>query len=450
MPLLHALRRTGAIAALGWLLALPAGAMDLLGAYQTALQQDAATRAARAAALAGQERVEQARAQLYPSLSLSAGYLRNDLSRSQGSGPQRSSSNESYPSHNATLTARQPLYRKALSVGLEQARRQREEADAALERETQDLGVRVAEAYMQILLAGDQLALIEAQKRATATQLDAAGKLLAAGSGTRTDIDEAQARLDMALARELEARQQQDYAVRQLALLVNAPVDAAALRPLDAARLGAWQPAQRDLQQWLALAEDRSPELRQLRARLDAARLEVEKARSGHLPTLDAVAQWSRSASENVTTPSTRYTNRSIGVQLNVPLYAGGYVSATVRQALAEEERARELLEAARRDLALRIHTELRNVSEGPMRLHALEQAARSAAQLALSNRKSFEGGARTMVDVLNAEQQKAQALLDLARARYVYLVSSVRLPSLAGAPAEAEIAAINGLLGLR
>ena len=437
-----------ALAAACWLLAAPVGAMDLLQAYQAALQQDATTRAARAAVQAGDERVEQAQAQLYPQLSLSASYLRNDLSLSQETAQGRTGgAGDRYPSHNTSLALRQPLYRKALAVGLEQARRQRDQVDAALEKETQNLSLRVADAYLSILLARDQLALIQAQKLAAATQLDAARKSFAAGSGTRTDIDEAQARLDMTLAQELEAQQQQGYTQRRLEVLVNAPVDAAALRSVDAARFDTWEPEARSLPDWLALAENRSPELRQLQARLDTARLEVDKARSGHLPTLDAVAQWSRSASENVTTPSTRYTNRSIGLQLNVPLYAGGYISAAVRQALAEQEQAQELLEAGRRDLALRIHTEFRNTSEGRLRIRALEQAVRSAAQAAASSRKSFDGGARTLVDVLNASQQEAQAQRDLARARYAYLIACIRLQALAGDEREAGIAAVNTVL---
>ncbi len=444
----RALLLSAALATACWLQASPAGAMNLLQAYQIALQQDATTRAARAAAQAGNERVDQAQAQFYPQLSLSASYQRNDLSLSQETAQGRTTgASDRYPSHNSTLSLRQPLYRKALAVGLEQARSQRDQVDAALERETQNLSARVAEAYMQILLARDQLALIQAQKLATTTQLDAARKSLAAGSGTRTDIDEAQARLDMALAQELEAQQQQGYTQRRLEVLVNTPVDIAALWPVDAGRLSTWEPEARSLPDWLARAEDRSPELRQLKARIETARLEVDKARSGHLPTLDAVAQWSRSASESVTTPSSRYTNRTIGLQLNVPLYAGGYVSATVRQALAEQEQAQEQLEAGRRDLALRIHTEFRNVSEGLLRIRALEQATRSAAQVAMSSRKSFLGGARTLVDVLNADQQEAQAQRDLARARYAYLISCIRLQALAGEEREAGIAAVNTVL---
>lgn len=428
------------------LLAVPAWSMDLMQAYQAALQQDSTIRAAQAAAEVGDERVEQAKALRYPNLAFSAARNRNDLSNTQRNALGRSvTMDENYTSHNATLTLRQPVYRKALSVGVEQAQQMRSEVGAQLDRELQNLGVRVTDAYLQLLLAQDQLALAQAQMSATTTQLNAARKLLLAGSGTRTDIDEAQARLDMAIAQELEIRQQLDYARRQLETLINQPVDT--LSPLDEAKFSAWAPEQRSVQEWLAMAEANSPEIRQQMARLEVARLEIEKARSGHLPTLDAVAQWTRSGSENVTTPSSSYTNRLIGLQLNVPLFAGGYVSSTVRQAVAEQVQASELLDAARRDLSLRIHTEFRGTSEGRLRIHALEQAARSATQLVASSRRSFEGGSRTLVDILNAEQHKELALRDLARARYLYLVSCVRLQALAGGNKDRSIAAVNALL---
>lgn len=430
------------------LLFVPAHAMDLEEAYQAAMQYDATTRAARAAVKAGEERIRQAKALLYPNVSISAGYQRNSLDRTQPNlAGQASSLNDRYPSKNTTLTVRQPLYRKAIAVGIEQSQAQRDDAEAGLEKETKRLAVRVADAYTQALFAVDQLGFIEAQKAATTIQLEAARKLFTGGSGTRTDIDEAQARLDMALAQELEARQQKGFAQRQLALLVNAPVNLAALRPLALDRLATWNPSASSMENWLTQAEACSPELRQLHARLESARLDVERASAGHLPTLDALAQWSRSDSENVTSPATRYLNRSIGLQLNVPLYAGGYVSAATREAVARQIQAEELFEAARRDLVLRIITEYRNVTEGRLRVRALEQVERSVNQLAQSSRKSMLGGARTLVDVFNADQNKAQAQRNVARARYDMLVAYVRLHALAGSDDGEGIAAVNGLL---
>jgi len=436
-----------ALAAAAALFAGSAWSMDLLQAYQAALQEDATVRAARAASDAARERLPQARAQLLPNIAFSAVRNRNDLSRTQENplSGQPVTTDEQHYSFNQTLQLRQPLFRKPLWAGLEQAGYIVQDADASFERELQNLGVRVAGSYLEALLAHDQLELVLSQQAFTLTQLDAAHKALAAGSGTRTDIDEAQARLDLNRAQELEARQHLDYTRRQLEVLTRHP--AGQIARLYAGKLPLLQPEQQNLDAWLAKAEASSPELRALKARLEAARSEVTKAQGGHYPTLDAVAQITRSASENVTTPSSRYSNRALGLQLNVPLYAGGYTSSIVRQAVAEQTRAEEMLEATRRDLGLRLHREYRGVTEGVAKVGALEQAVRSAEQLVKSTRRSFEAGSRTLVDILNAEQQLQSTRRDLAQARYLYLISRVRLQALAGGDKEAAITELNGWL---
>jgi len=160
------------------------------------------------------------------------------------------------------------------------------------------------------------------------------------------------------------------------------------------------------------------------------------------------VAQYISSTSENVNTPNSSYVNKTIGVQVVVPIYAGGYVSSTVRQALAQKAQAEELLEAARLDLGVRLHREFRGVTEGVGRVKALEQAVKSADQLLVSSRKSFQAGSRSLTDVLNAEQQRQLALRDLAQARYLYLISRIRLLALAGAGARDGIEETNAWLG--
>lgn len=425
----------------------PAWSLDLMQAYEAALEQDATIRAARATADAGRERLPQTRAQLLPNLSFSAGRNWNDLSRTQ---PNvlgvPTTTDDKYFSGNQSLTLRQPLYRKPQIVAYQQAQYAVDEVNANLERELQNVGVRVSATYLEALLAQDQLDLVLGQKKVTTTQLDVARKALAAGSGTRTDIDEAQARLDLTLAQELEARQNLEYTRRQMQVLINKPVDG--LMPLRVDKMQLLVPMPAQVEDWTGLAESSSPEIQALTARLEAARLEVEKAKGAHHPTLDAVAQWTRSTSETVTSPSSSYTNRMLGVQLTVPIYAGGYVNSTVREALANQMRAEEVLEATRRDLGVRVHKEFRGITEGILRVKALEQAVRSAEQLVLSSRKSFQAGSRTLVDILNAEQQKQTALRDLAQARYMYMISRIRLQSLAGGDKVQAISEANGWLG--
>ena len=431
---------------LGMAVVLPAWSLDLRQAYEAAYENDAAIRAARAGAQASREKLPQARAQQRPNVSLNASRNHNDLtSETQNSQGKPVRSENQYYSGNQSLSVRQPLYRPYVSALVRQAQAQVEEADAALERDEQTLVTRVGEAYFDALLAQDQVLLIEAQKSTYTTQLDAARKGLQAGTGTRTDIDEAQARLDMTLAQELEALQHVEFTRRRRKSLMGRPVDV--LASLDVQRFNPTAPIPGLVEDWVERAEQANPELQSLRAQLDAAGMEVEKAQAGHKPTLDAVAQWSRSSSDTVTSINQRYDNKSIGLQLSVPLYAGGYVSSTVRQAVAAQERAREALEAARRDLGVRVHREFRGMTEGVLRVKALEQAVRSAEQAVLSNQKSFQAGSRTTVDVLNAQQQKTTAQRDLAQARYLYLVSRLRLQALAGEDRQSSVSQVNSAL---
>jgi outer membrane protein/protease secretion system outer membrane protein len=423
--------------------------MDLKQVYQAALEQDATIRASRAAADSGRERLPQARAGLLPQVSASAGRNNNNLdSTAPNILGTPVTTNDQYFSDNRTVQLRQPLINMQRWQQFQQAKSVVEEVEANLDRDLQNLVVRVSGAYFEALMADEQLDLVLAQKKTYTALVDAAKKGLAAGSGTRTDIDDAQSRLDMASAQELEARQNQDLARRQLQLLVNQPV--AQIAKLNVAALQLSPPVPANLDEWTQKAEQASPEVRAMQARLDAARREVSKAQAGHLPTLDAVAQWSNSGSENITRVNSRYENKTIGLQLNIPLYSGGYVNSTIRQAVAEQTRAEESLEALRRDLGVRVHKEYRGVSEGVMRVRALEQAARSAEQMMKSTQMSLVAGSRTQLDVLNAQQQYTLALRDLAQARLVYLLSKVRLASLVGDDALVSVEQVNASLMAR
>ncbi len=423
-----------------------AWALDFKTAYEAALQHDATILAERAAAQAAQERLPQALSQRRPSLSLSAGQNRNHLeSQTANILGQRSVSERYYDSNNAALQLRQPVYRPAILAQIKQARAQVQDADAVLDVNENDLLERVAQAYFDALLGQVQLDLASAQKTAFAAQLQSAQKGFAAGVGMRTDVDEAQARMDLAHAQVLQAQQALDLARRRLALLLGVPVaQLVQLADLDTQRFAPSAPVPTSAEQWIALAEESSPQLQALRARLRAAQAEVDKAQAGHKPTLDVVATVSRSDSDSVTSINTVYKQKYVGVQLNVPLYSGGYVSSTVRQALAEVQRMQQTLEAAQRDLSNQVYEQFSAMTEGVLRIAALEQAVRSAQQALLSSQKSLQAGARTTVDVLNAEQQLTVAQRDLAQARYGYVLAHLKLQMLAGQERMANVDAVN------
>lgn len=440
----HVLRGTALALALS--AASVAWSMDLRQAYEAAAAADAAMRASRAAAQATHERIAQAQAQRRPNLSFNAGYNRNDLeSTTPNFLGKETTSQRYYGSHSLTLSLRQPLYRPALQAQLRQAQAQVDNADALVETDEQSLVMRVGQTYFEALQSREQWALIQEQKAIHTTQVEAAQSRWQAGTGVRTDVDEAQARLDMTIAQELEAGQSQAYFLHKLHTMTGQI--ATTLQSLDTARFTPQAPVPSSVEDWIARAHSASTEIKALQAQKVAAQAEIDKAKAGHLPTVDAVAQLSRTESDTVTSVNSRYYNKSIGVQLNVPLYAGGYVSSTVREALALQERVGEQLQATQLDLALRVRTEHRNMTEGVLRIHALEQAVRSAQQMVLSNRESFKAGVRTTLDILNAEQQKMVALRDLAQARHAYALARLRLYALAGEDKLANVQAVNAWL---
>ena len=420
--------------------------MDLLKAYEAAKLQDATILAARATAQAGRENLPQALAQLLPNISASVGYNQNNLTSTTPNflGVEQTTKTD-YPSQSQTLTLRQPLYRPFLKAQYQQAGARVDDANAVLNQEEQSLVVRVVGAYFEAMLTHEQLNLVLAQRKAYTTQLDVARKSFAGGSGTRTDIDAAQAQLDLNAAEEIEARQNMVYTLRQLEILVGQPIDQ--LSTLNISKLQLLSPQPNNLLDWITRAEQNSPQIKSLKALVEVARLEVNKNQSGHYPTLDAIAQLSRSQSETVTNTQNRYNNASVGLQLSVPLFAGGAVTSSVRQALAARDRAEQLLEAGRRDLGLRVHKEFRGLTENIPKISALEQALISADQLVLSSSKSFQAGSRTVVDVLNAEQKRSVVLRDLAQARYIYLISNIRLLALVGAADIEAVRSINQVL---
>ncbi|ATE62231.1 TolC family outer membrane protein [Thauera sinica] len=424
----------------------PAAALDLLDSYRLALQNDARHQASRAQAAASREAVPQARAQLLPSVSASLTRSRNSTEREAPDVFGRTATDSfDYVSSNYALTLRQPVLRMYGFAQYRQARHQVEGAEATLDRSLQDLLVRLAGAYFDALLAQDQHALVIAQKEAYAAQLEASKRAFAAGQGTRTDIDDAQARYDLTLAQELEASQNLGYTRRQLQTIIDRPVDA--LAALDPARMELQPPQPADAEEWIARGEEVNPELRALRADIEVARQELDKARAGHYPTVDLVAQRSRSESENNVSIDTRYLTTLVGVQVNVPLFAGGYTVSQTRQALAGIERAEQQYEARRREVGQEIRKEFQNVAEGVLRVRALEQAERSAGQAVFSNQKGFQAGTRSRIDILDAQQQRVSVKRDLAVARYRYIVSRLRLQSLVGTLDEPGIEAVNAWL---
>ena len=442
-----ALRSTVTVGAVALAFAMSsAEALDLVQSYRLALTNDATFQAALADNKASHEAVPQALAQLLPNISASGSRSQNSTnSDSPGFGGSRALSSSDYTSASSTLSLRQPLFRMYSYAVYKQSQSQEKNADAVLDKNRQDLFVRVSSAYFEALLAQEQLALVLAQKEAYNGQLLSAKRAFTAGAGTRTDIDDAQARYDMSLSQELEARQNVGYTRYQLQVIVNQPVENLAL--LDAKRMELLPPTPANLDEWIARGEESNSELRALQANIESAQQDLEKARAGHYPTVDLFVQRSKSESDTNYTINSQYLTTAAGVQFNIPIWSGGYVSSQMRQAVANLEKARQQYEARRREVRQQVRKEFQNVSEGVLKVKALEQAERSADQAVFSNQKGFQAGTRTQIDILNAQQQRVNVRRDLAQTRLLYLMARVRLQGLVNSLNEDEMLLINGWL---
>jgi outer membrane protein len=418
-----------------------AGAANLSDVYRQARQNDAVYAAAEAAYRVGLEALPQGRALLYPSVALSASASRNETD-SSASGSQSSNS------HGYALSLSQPLYRKQNLETLEQAKLQVVQAEAQLKLARQDLMLRVARAYFDVLLAQDNLATAEAQKVAIAEQLALARKSFEVGAATIVDTHEAQARYDVTVAQEIAARNDLEVKRRAMEKLIQAAMPRLAAL---AGRAGVILPQPADMESWVRLAEADSLAVQVAQAAAEIASRELDKQRAGHLPTLDLAVSYADNRNGSVGGVSgVDSKSGSIGLAFAWSLYQGGAQESRIRAALAGHEQARANLDAVRRQAALDSRQAFLGVVSGDARVKALEQALVSSETQLKSTKLGLEVGVRTAVDVLNVQQQLFAAQRDLAAARYDALFSGLNLKAAAGGLEEADLAAVDGLLGDR
>ena len=423
-----------------------AAAEDLLQVYRDALRYDTVYAAARHNLAAGRERLPQGRALLLPSLNLSGNAQLSRIDSDSRDPSIQPSFIREPRSVGYTLTLAQPIYRPQNRLQYRQAEYQVTQAEATFGQASQDLIIRTAQAYFEVLAARDTLELVRAQKAATAEQLAQAKRNFEVGTATITDTHEAQARFDLINAQEIAALNDLESRLRALQLLTGK--EYAELRPLRPdVKLAAPNPD--DMQAWVDLAEKQSYVVQIQQAATEVAALEARRASAAHLPTLDAVAthgQTGQSASTQ-TSAGADVTSTTLGLQLAMPLYQGGAIDSREREAAALSLRAREELENARRSAALTARQTYLSVINGIAQLAALEQALVSSQSALDSNKLGYEVGVRINIDVLNAQQQLFSTRRDLALARYNTIVNQLRLKAAAGSLREEDLQEVNRAL---
>ena len=425
---------------------LPAQAQDLQQVYRDAKGYDAVYAGARHALRAGLEKLPQGRALILPTLNLS-GNMTNTRTETE---PHNSSVGISTlrdaRSYGYSLSFSQPVYRRQNTLQYSQSEYQVKQAEATFGQAGQDLIVRVAQAYFDVLAAQDTLALVQAQKAAISEQLAQAKRNFEVGTATITDTHEAQARFDLSSSQEIAARS--DFETKRQALQQIAGKEYAALRPLPPlVKLTPPNPA--NMQSWVDIAEKQGYPVQIQESATEIAQLEARRQAAGHYPTVDLVASYgwtSQTASQLSTVPS-NVTSGVFGLQLGVPLYQGGAISSREREAAALYEKSKQDLENARRSQALTARQTYLSVTNGIAQIGALEQALVSSQSALDSNKLGYEVGVRINIDVLNAQQQLFSTRRDLAVARYNTITSHLRLKASAGSLREEDLEEINRAL---
>lgn len=438
----QAVLKWAALVALGGASAA-SSAQSLVEMAELAQNYDAPWLSSRAALDAAEHKGAQAKSGLLPTVGAQAGASYTNLQVH----PRIPGLKENMPQQTAGINASQPLYRPANLITYQQGQRNVELARAQLDAATQDLLVRVSQAYFDVLAAQDTLATVQAQKRAVQEQLEFAQRNFDIGAATITDTREAQARRDLVDAQEIAAAN--DLQVKQLAL--EQVVGKSPLRPQPLAQpvqLPAVQPA--SVAPWVEQAENDQPLVRQARIAMDMAEMETRKAETGHLPTVDLQASYGvqRNPEGTATIPiGNRIHQGQVGVTLNMPLFAGFAVQNRVKETLSLEEKARADLDNARRQSAQAARSAFFGVQSGLGQVKALEAAVASSQSALEANQLGYQVGVRINVDVLNAQSQLYQAQRDLAQARYNVLMGQLKLRQAAGQLQVQDIHNLNQLI---
>ncbi|MTI63296.1 TolC family outer membrane protein [Methylophaga sp.] len=417
-------------------------AEDLMDVFTLSLKSDPQLLAEAASRLAVGELDDQAVANFLPQVDLSADTNKTWVDASA----QNFGGQTDYNNHGYTLSLVQPIYRRENFVQKTQAEIAIDGASYSYAVAEQSLILRVAERYFAVLGAGDDLTFALAEKEAIAKQLEQIQQRFDVGMATITDVTEAQAAFDLASAAVIEAENALANANEQLRETTGKYVDD--LAELEAeSPLVSPEPA--NINEWSETALTQNPSIMVARANVNTAEQNIELQKSGHYPSLDLVAQknYDSQSDGNFSGSSKTHTD-VIGIQLNVPLYAGGAVVSRTREASYRLDEAMQNEEQQRRFVTRQTRESYNGVISGISRVQALKQAVVSNEKALESTQAGYEVGTRTTVDVLNARRNLFSARRDYARSRYDYILDTLRLKQAAGIVTVEDLQQINTWLG--
>ena len=429
-----------------FLVGVPSSALDLQDAWQLARSHSPEFQGARSAVAAEKEGISLARAKMLPVLRASGTVTRNQTERAVIDQVQPWLDSR-YTAQRGLLQFSQPILPVAAIYELRAAKAQALAAEFSLDAQEQALGVSVAQAFFDVILAQKQRDASVQRVAFSRTALSGAEMAFAKGAASRTDIDDARARLDAALADEIDAGAGLGLAEQALSSLTGSPLSYSDLSRLSVNTLVPETLSPETSQGWISLASQHSGSLAALRKREDVASSDVERIRASRLPIIELVANKSLSRSDNESLIGYKYKTDAVGLQFSVPIYTGGAINAQVRKAVALRDKSGFDYDAALGKLSLDVSREFVLTKVSVAKIRALKVALDSAQNAVVGNEKGFRAGTRNIVDVLNAQQQELQVQVALEKAANSYVVSLLKLKALAGVLEVADMRRVSGWL---
>lgn len=422
--------------------AAQAQAVDLMDVYKQALQHDPQFQQANAQRNAAMSGVDISKSALLPQLTGKLGYQFNTYEQYYQIGGGATITGKSH-GWNASVSLEQVIYNHGTWVQLDKAEKAAAQAEVNYGAARQGLITRVAQAYFGVLQAKDTLAFREAEKKAIARQLEQTKQRFAVGLTAITDVHEAQAQYDAAVANEISARNAVANSYEALSEITG--VRYTDLDVLNTKNFAPSEPAGA-VKSWVDRAESNNLSLQAQRMSVDMARDDIKYAKAGHYPTVGLTGQYSTSKTGgDVDQP--RLDNSSIGIGISVPIFSGFRTSSQVKQAQSQFVVASEEMERIHRQVVRTIRNAYNNVGASISSVNAFEQSVISSQSALEATEAGFEVGTRTIVDVLNANRQLYQTKQQLAQARYTYILNTLTLKQADGTLGDDDIKAINTVL---
>jgi len=430
------------IATLLLCLPYPLWAEDLIAIYERALENDPIIKQAEANQSAIGESRKQGLARFFPTIAATGSSSREWRHNSIASLSNLFPANQEYWNNLINVNLTQPLFHWDHWVQLSQSDNKIAQAEAAYQSELQNLMVRTTEAYFNVLSAQDNLKFTVSEKEAIGKQLEQAKQRFEVGIIPITDVYEAQAAFDQTSANELEAVNNLDNQKEALREIIG---DNEALLHTLGENLPLKKPEPDNITKWSETAEVNNLGVIAAFNQMEVSRKAVDIQRSGHLPKLDIVGNYT--LSDNGSAFGPRGDTQNIGVQINVPLFEGGAVNSRTRQASFEYQGAKENLTAVKRSVKRQVNNAYRSIITAIGKIDALKTTVDSAASALEAAEAGSEVGIRTMVDVLAEQRNVYRAKRDLARARYDYLINTIKLKQTTSDLTQNDLERINALL---